>query len=104
MTMSIAHATTSEAPNLYSAAELLPGRSAGDLHRNALDHPAEILRLTGIRRGMRVADFLAGDGYFSELLSNVVGPGGRVLMINKEPMLGKTDRFVLVLRKQPPHH
>jgi predicted methyltransferase len=31
---------------------------------------------------MRVADVLAGDGYYSELLSYLVGPKGRVLSIN----------------------
>ncbi len=31
---------------------------------------------------MRVADVLAGDGYYSELASYVVGPKGKVYMIN----------------------
>jgi predicted methyltransferase len=60
-----------------------PGnRSADDLKRDALDHPEEVLRLAGIKPGMYVIDFLAGDGYYSELLSNVVGPSGHVLMYN----------------------
>jgi predicted methyltransferase len=70
------------AADRFDAAVRHAGRTATDLKRDALDHPAELLRLTGIRSGMRVADMLAGDGYFSELLSYVVGPGGHVLMIN----------------------
>jgi predicted methyltransferase len=70
------------AANRFEAAVQHAGRSAVDHQRDALDHPAELLRLTGIRQGMQVADMLAGDGYFSELLSYVIGPGGRVLMIN----------------------
>jgi predicted methyltransferase len=70
------------AADRYDAAVLHAGRSAADLKRDALDHPADLLRLTGIRQGMQVADMLAGDGYLSELLSYVVGPDGRVLMIN----------------------
>jgi predicted methyltransferase len=66
----------------YDAAVKHAGRPADDSARDALDHPAEILRLTGIKPGMRVADVLAGDGYYSELLSYVVGPKGHVLMIN----------------------
>ena len=31
---------------------------------------------------MHVADVLAGDGYYSELLGNLVGPTGHVLMLN----------------------
>ena len=66
----------------YDAAVQHPGRNAGDVQRDAADHPAELLRLTGIRRGMHVADMLAGDGYYSELLSYLVGPHGQVLMLN----------------------
>jgi predicted methyltransferase len=66
----------------YDAAVANPGRSAADVKRDALDHPAEMLRLAGIKPGMRVADVLAGDGYYSELASYVVGPKGEVLMIN----------------------
>jgi predicted methyltransferase len=37
------------------------------LKRDLIDHPAEVLRLAGLRPGMKVADVLAADGYFSEL-------------------------------------
>jgi predicted methyltransferase len=70
------------AADAYDAAVAHPGRSAADLKRDSLDLPAEILRLSGIKPGMRVADVLAGDGYYSELASYVVGPKGKVFMIN----------------------
>jgi predicted methyltransferase len=70
------------AANRFELAVQHAGRSSGDLKRDAADHPAQILRLTGIKPGMHVADMLAGDGYYSELLSYVVGPNGHVLMIN----------------------
>jgi predicted methyltransferase len=70
------------AADAYDAAVAHAGRSAADLKRDALDHPADILRLAGIKAGMRVADVLAGDGYYSELASYVVGPKGKVFMIN----------------------
>jgi predicted methyltransferase len=70
------------AADVYDAAVAHAGRSAADLKRDALDHPADILRLAGIKAGMRVADVLAGDGYYSELASYVVGPTGKVFMIN----------------------
>jgi predicted methyltransferase len=68
----------------YSDAVAHAGRPAGDLQRDALDHPAELLRLTGIRPAMVVADFLAADGYYSELLSYLVGPRGRVYLLNND--------------------
>jgi len=76
--------TVSHAADSYDAAVSAAGRPAGDLKRDALDHPAEVLRLTGIKSGMHVADVLAGDGYYSELLSNLVGPTGHVLMLNNK--------------------
>jgi len=70
------------AADAYDAAVAHAGRSAADIKRDQLDHPADILRLTGIKRGMKVADVLAGDGYYSELASYVVGPTGKVFLIN----------------------
>src|ERR1700690_706597 len=66
----------------YDEAVHHAGRSAHDLARDAIDHPADLLRLTKIAPGMRVADVLAGDGYYSELASYVVGPTGHVLLLN----------------------
>jgi predicted methyltransferase len=66
----------------FDAAVAHAGRSAADLKRDAIDHPAQVLRLTGIKPGMKVADVLGGDGYYSELLGNLVGPKGHVLLIN----------------------
>jgi predicted methyltransferase len=70
------------AADIYAAAVQHSGRTADDQKRDALDHPAGILRLAHIKPGMRVAGFMAGDGYYSELLSYIVGPEGHVLLIN----------------------
>lgn len=75
-------ALPANAADRYDAAVAHAGRSAADVKRDALDHPVEILRLTGIKPGMRVADVLTGDGYYSELLSYLVGPSGKVSSIN----------------------
>jgi predicted methyltransferase len=66
----------------YDATLTHAGRPAADSARDVLDHPAEMLRLAGIKPGMKVADVLAGDGYYSELLSYAVGPQGHVYLIN----------------------
>jgi predicted methyltransferase len=75
-------AAVAPAADAYDAAVAHAGRSAGDLKRDASDMPADLLRLAGIKPGMQVADVLAGDGYYSELASYLVGPTGRVLLIN----------------------
>jgi predicted methyltransferase len=80
--LSLACAAASASLDIYDAAVAHAGRSADDLKRDAIDHPAELLRLAGLKPGMQVADFMAADGYFSELASYVVGPQGHVLLLN----------------------
>jgi predicted methyltransferase len=75
-------AGTAAASDAYDAAVANPARPAADLKRDPIDHPADMLRLAGIKPGARVADILGGDGYYSELASYVVGPKGHVLFMN----------------------
>jgi predicted methyltransferase len=72
------------AADVYDAAVANHGRPAADLKRDASDKPADVLRFAGIKPGMHVLDFLAANGYYSELLSYIVGPGGHVLMLNNK--------------------
>jgi predicted methyltransferase len=78
----LAGAAANAEPDLYAAAVAHPGRPGADLKRDPIDHPAELLRLAALKPGMQVADFMAADGYFSELASYVVGPRGHVLLLN----------------------
>ena len=75
-------AVLAASPDRFDAAVAHAGRSAADLKRDSVDHSGAIVRLSGVKPGMRVADVLGGDGYYSELLSYVVGPKGHVLLIN----------------------
>ena len=59
-----------------------PARSQADRERDARDKPAEVLALAKFKRGDTVADILAGGGYYSEILSGIVGPNGKVLLVN----------------------
>ena len=59
-----------------------PSRSAADKERDARDKPAEVLALARFKRGDTVADLLSGGGYYAEILSGIVGPGGKVLLVN----------------------
>ena len=64
------------AADAYDAAVHHSGRPEADVKRDSADHPADVLRLAGIKPGMRVVDFIAADGYYSELLSYLVGRAG----------------------------
>jgi len=76
-------AALSEVPAaVYARAVADPARSDQDRTRDARDRPAEVLAFAGFAPGMKVADIFAGGGYYSELLGDVVGPGGSVLLLN----------------------
>ena len=70
---------------VYEQAVTHAGRSAKDLERDARERPAEVMAFAGFKPGMHVADIFAGGGYYSELISYVVGPTGEVLMVNNVP-------------------
>lgn len=59
-----------------------PERPAADRERDAWAKPRTVLTLLGARPGMQVIDYLAGDGYYSELVARVVGPNGQVIVYN----------------------
>jgi predicted methyltransferase len=56
-----------------------PQRSEVDRQRDARDKPAAVLSFIGLHPGMKVADVISGGGYWSELMSYVVGPQGKVI-------------------------
>ena len=75
-------ATDAEAAAAIDAAVVHPDRPAADRLRDARRRPDRVLRFLGARPGMRVADLMAGGGWYTELLSRAVGPGGRVVAQN----------------------
>jgi predicted methyltransferase len=75
-------AVQSDAPTAIAAALASTERLAGDADEDARRHPREVLEFLGIEPGMRVLDFLAGGGYYTELLSRVVGSDGTVIAYN----------------------
>jgi predicted methyltransferase len=65
-----------------AAAVAHPQRLNSDLARDANRQPARILDFFDIKRGMKVADLMAGDGYYTEILSRAVGEDGLVVCQN----------------------
>lgn len=65
-----------------SAALALPSRSAADRERDSLRKPAQVLAFSGLQRGMTVADLMAGDGWYTEIVARAIGPHGKVYAQN----------------------
>jgi len=80
-------ASTSVAPAHYTEAVARSTRAADDREQDAGRKPAEVLEFFGISPGMRVLDLYAGGGYYTELLSYVVGPSGSVVAHTNSPYL-----------------
>ncbi len=86
-------------PDLYDKAVSSTARPEADRKRDALDQPAALLRLAGIKPGMQVADLMAADGYYTELLSRIVGTKGHVLMLNNAALRRLESRLAEAHRR-----
>jgi predicted methyltransferase len=69
-------------PAYIRAAVESADRAADAKARDANRKPAELLALAGIKPGDRVVEFASFGQYFTQLLSDVVGPQGRVYMFD----------------------
>jgi len=58
-----------------------PARPAGYRAADAFRKPAETLAFSGISPGMTVGEFYPAGGYFTRMLSDVVGPAGHIYAI-----------------------
>lgn len=58
----------------------LSGRTDNDMQQDVARKPAEIIDFSGVKAGDKVLDLLAGGGYYTELLSRVVGEKGEVTL------------------------
>ena len=73
--------------SVYEAAVAHTARPDADRARDAGRKPAEVLRFLGIAPGMHVLDMFSGGGYYTEILSYVVGDNGRVIAHSNEAYL-----------------
>ncbi len=66
-------------PDYITKAVADPARPKDDVKADAQRAPAETLAFAGVKPGMTVAELFPGGGYFTRMLSDVVGPKGKVL-------------------------
>jgi predicted methyltransferase len=74
-----AAATEGQPASIYELAVASPERTDADRQRDATRKPDKVLEFFDIKPGMTVLDMFSGGGYYTELLSNVVGPDGKVV-------------------------
>ena len=69
-------------------------RSDKDTARDANRQPGEILVYFGITPGMTVLDLFSGGGYYTEILSRIVGDDGEVIAHNNDAYMAYVDAEV----------
>ena len=73
--------------SVYAAAGASPTRPEGDHASDAGRKPEVVLEFFGIQPGDVVLEMWAGGGYYTELLSHVVGADGKVVAHANTPIL-----------------
>ncbi|MEI9926794.1 MAG: methyltransferase [Sphingomonas sp.] len=63
----------------FAAAVAASDRPADQVALDASRRPAEVLAFLGLKQGMAAADIMPGSGYYSAIMSRVVGAKGKVL-------------------------
>ena len=71
-------------------------RPSADAATDAARDPSDTLAFAGVKPGMAVAELFPGGGYYSRMLSNVVGAKGRVYGIENAGWKGadKVDQAI----------
>ncbi len=61
-----------------------PARVADARARDADRRPLEVLRFSGVKAGDHLVEIAPGGGYYTAILSRIVGPRGRIVAIDPE--------------------
>jgi predicted methyltransferase len=85
-------ATTQTAPD-FTAILANPERPKEERALDAMRKPDEVLKFYGVKAGDKVADIWAARGYYTALLSQVVGPQGVVYSANPTPRPEVAERW-----------
>lgn len=81
-------AGSASAPANYAAALADAQRPKADSDRDAARLPAEVLAFAQIGTGEKVGDYIMGGGYWTRILSNLVGSQGRVYAFQPDEFIG----------------
>lgn len=76
------------------------GRQADNRKQDEGRHPADVLAFAAVKPGSTVADLLAGGGYYSEMLADLVGPKGSVIAMNS-PGFHKEEKWAALTKAHP---
>jgi predicted methyltransferase len=73
-------------PPYIAVAVASTDRPASDKVQDADRKPAQVLAFTGVGPGDKVVDLMPGSGYYTRILSKIVGPRGKVYALQPAEM------------------
>ncbi|HWE46261.1 MAG TPA: methyltransferase [Caulobacteraceae bacterium] len=71
-----------------------PARPEADVKRDPDRKPLEALEFAGVHPGEKVADLIAGGGYFTRLFAKAVGPTGHVYTIQPAEIIKIAPKYL----------
>ena len=98
-TIVAAPAADARPASIFARAVADAARPADHRQADALRLPAETLAFSGVRSGMTVGEFYPGGGYFTRMLSDVVGPKGHVYGIENQVWKGAVEADQALLKE-----
>lgn len=90
-------------PAYVSAAVADASRPAADTARDPERKPAEVLTFAGVKPGDKVGELMPGGGYYTRMLSKIVGPNGKVYALWPEGLAKFRPQMVDALRNLAPN-
>ena len=90
-------AAMAAAPAFVAHAIADPSRPKADVTADAIRDPADTLAFSGVKPGMTVAELFPGGGYFTRMISDIVGPKGKIIAIENAGWkgAGKADQEMI---------
>ncbi len=98
-TLLAAPAADARPASIFARAVADAARPADQRQADSLRLPAETLAFSGVKPGMTVAEFYPGGGYFTRMLSDVVGPKGHVYGIENQVWKGAVEADQALLKE-----
>jgi predicted methyltransferase len=91
LALNLAPVAADEMSDQLAAALTAEGRPDGDIARDPIRKPDEVLSFLGLESGMTVLDLTATSGYYTEILAGAVGADGKVYAHNIQRMMDMFD-------------
>jgi predicted methyltransferase len=93
----------SAVPDYITKAVADPSRPEDDRKDDANRKPAEVLAAARIRPGEIIAEYLPGGGYYTRLLSDIVGPHGKIYALETTTWGQKSVDATKAVLSEPGH-